>query len=74
GHHIGGYPLFTQWDPRDDNDDFAGHTTLLFQLDTDQAGGIDIMWGDMGVGNFFIEPDRLAVLDFSNVLYNWDCS
>ncbi|MCL2424249.1 MAG: DUF1963 domain-containing protein [Micrococcales bacterium] len=74
GHHIGGYPLSIQGDPRECNDDFAGHTTLLFQLDSDDATGIEILWGDMGVGNFFIQPDRLAALDFSNVLYNWECS
>ena len=74
GHCIGGYPTFTQWDPRGVYDDFAGHTTLLFQLDSDQAEGIDIMWGDMGVGHFFVEPERLAALDFSSVLYDYDCS
>jgi len=31
------------------------------------------MWGDCGVGNFFINIEDLKNLDFSDVLYNWDC-
>ncbi|ETJ18863.1 hypothetical protein Q604_UNBC18576G0001, partial [human gut metagenome] len=30
-------------------------------------------WGDGGVCNFFINKDKLKNLDFSDVLYNWDC-
>lgn len=80
GHRMGGYPAFTQDDPRYPGPGpFAGkrldrYTTLLLQLDSDEADGVAIGWGDAGVGNFFIEPERLAALDFSRVLYNWDCS
>ena len=42
---------------------------LLFQLDTVE----DIMWGDSGVGNFFIREEDLKNRDFTRVLYNWDC-
>ena len=63
-HKIGGYPHFTQTDPRGD-----GGFELLLQLDTDDW----IMWGDSGVGGFFIRPDDLARADFSHVLYSWDC-
>jgi len=45
---------------------------LLLQLDSDDS--IDLMWGDSGVGNFFIKDEDLKNLNFSNVLYNWDCS
>jgi uncharacterized protein YwqG len=38
-------------------------------MDSDQ----DIMWGDVGVGNFFIDYNDLLKKDFSKVLYNWDC-
>ena len=38
-----------------------------------ENGEYDIMWGDMGVANFFIEPNALKNLDFTNVLFNWDC-
>ncbi|MCA0296331.1 MAG: DUF1963 domain-containing protein [Actinobacteria bacterium] len=50
-----------------------GHTALL-QLDSslDDPSG-EIMWGDMGVACFLIEPERLSRCDFSNVLYTWDC-
>lgn len=71
GHRLGGYPFFTQNDPREPS--LTGHTTLLLQLDTGGAGDKEIMWGDAGVGNFFIEPERLRALDFSNVVYTWDC-
>jgi uncharacterized protein YwqG len=69
-HIIGGYPYFTQDDPRWVND-YKDYTTLLLQLDTDDTSGI--MWGDAGVGNFFIKPKDLKSLNFSDVLYNWDC-
>lgn len=66
GHKMGGYPHFTQEDARD-----SFYDVLLFQLDSDKNKGI--MWGDMGVANFFIDTEDLAALDFSDVLYNWDC-
>mgnify|MGYP002854297007 CR=1 FL=1 len=69
GTKIGGYPFFTQDDPRY-NEAYSNHTFCLLQIDSEATG---IMWGDMGVGNFFIEPERLKKLDFSNVMYNWDC-
>ena len=71
GHKIGGYPAFTQWDPREENDP---RTVLLFQLDSDYGNGITkVMWGDAGIGAFFCSPEALAARDFSDVLYNWDC-
>jgi uncharacterized protein YwqG len=66
GHKIGGYPHFTQEDPRSES-----HEVLLFQLDTDNEHGI--LWGDSGICNFFISADCLAQCDFSDVWYNWDC-
>lgn len=77
GSKLGGYAYFTQEDPRP----YAKTQLqsqqpwqLLFQMDThDEDDGVWIMWGDCGVGNFFIEPERLAVGDFSRVWYNWDC-
>jgi uncharacterized protein YwqG len=68
GHKIGGYAYFTQEDPRLYDENLKDYV-LLFQMDTDE----EIMWGDSGVGNFFIHMDDLANKDFSNVLYNWDC-
>lgn len=62
---IGGYPFFTQEDPREDDEE----DILLFQL----ASTEEIMWGDEGVGNFFISREDLENRDFSHVMYNWDC-
>ncbi len=73
GHKISGYPAFTQSDPRE-NGEFDEYGFLLFQLDSDFGGGNDkVLWGDAGVGNFFINKEKLKRLDFSDVLYNWDC-
>lgn len=72
GHRLGGYPFFTQTDPREYNEAIQDYV-LLLQIDTDDTDGIDIMWGDSGVGNFFIHPDDLKNRDFSKVVYNWDC-
>lgn len=71
GHKLGGYPMFTQWDPREgDNEDYE---VLLLQIDSFGADGREIMWGDSGVGNFFIRKEDLRNKDFSKVLYSWDC-
>ena len=71
GHKIGGYPGFTQWDPRGEGD---SHDMLLFQLDSDCHNSKDrVLWGDCGIGNFFINREKLKSCDFSDVIYNWDC-
>lgn len=73
GHKIGGYPYFTQTDPRE-YEPLQKYDYLLFQLDTDDDDrGDRVMWGDSGIGNFFISTEKLKNLDFSDVLYNWDC-
>lgn len=64
GHHLLGYPYFTQEDPRE-----GFYETLLFQMDSDDG----ILWGDAGVGNFFIDLEKLKQRDFSDVFYTWDC-
>ncbi|MFZ7890302.1 YwqG family protein [Bacillus cereus] len=71
GHKIGGYPFFTQTDPREWEEKYQQHDILLMQIDTDDS--LNIMWGDSGVANFFIRKEDLLNLDFSNVIYNWDC-
>lgn len=68
GHKLGGYAYFTQWDPREGEDPEKDYM-LLFQMDSDEY----IMWGDVGVGNFFIAASDWADKNFSRVLYNWDC-
>lgn len=70
GHKLFGHPAFTQWDPREERyGRYRRYDTLLLQIDTDK----DIMWGDSGVANFFINKEDLLNKDFSKVLYNWDC-
>ncbi|MGV0023524.1 YwqG family protein [Phormidesmis priestleyi] len=77
GHRIGGYPGFTQADPREWKEAYLDHDCLLFQLDSEQVQNancfVDLMWGDTGIANFFIKSEALKKLDFSNVLFNWDC-
>ncbi|MGG4494937.1 DUF1963 domain-containing protein [Brevibacillus reuszeri] len=68
GSRIGGYPYFTQDDPR------ASDSVLLFQLDMEgDHKDYYVSWGDSGVANFFIRQEDLVRLDFSNVEYSWDC-
>lgn len=70
-HRIGGYPYFTQDDPRMED---SPYDFLLFQLDSDFENQKDrVLWGDAGIANFFINSEKLKNLDFSDVLYNWDC-
>lgn len=74
GHWLFGYAYFTQNDPRDYMVDLQDYI-LLFQMDSDYAvgGKYEVMWGDSGVGNFFIKMEDLEKLDFSKVMYTWDC-
>lgn len=76
GHKIGGYPYFTQEDPRKYS--LSDREILLLQIDSDynpdRKPMWDIMWGDCGVANFFIKKEDLCRLDFSNVTYYWDCT
>ena len=68
GHKIGGYAYFTQSDPRDYNNNQKDEI-LLLQIDTDEQ----IMFGDSGVGNLFINPKSLKEKDFDQAWFNWDC-
>ncbi len=74
GHKIGGYPYLVQDDVRHYSPKNHENYTLLLQIDTDGNEIIDIMWGDSGIGNFFIKRSMLKKLDFSDVIYNWDCA
>ena len=64
-----GYSYFTQEDPRY-NKKYIDYDTLLLQIDSE---GEFVMWGDAGIGNFFIPKKSLIEKDFNNFLYNWDC-
>ncbi|MCH7641456.1 DUF1963 domain-containing protein [Patescibacteria group bacterium] len=75
GHKIGGFPRFTQVDPRSDQKN-KEYTKLLLQIDSEydkEKSEYKIIWGDAGVANFFIKPRDLSKLNFGDVIYNWDC-
>ena len=75
GHRIGGYPYFTQYDPRSE-DDLVKYDFLLLQIDTDDKTDRrdkGVMWGDAGVGQFFIGSEALKAMKLDDVYYNWDC-
>ncbi|MGK7873632.1 MAG: DUF1963 domain-containing protein, partial [Xenococcaceae cyanobacterium] len=76
-HKIGGYPDFVQEDPRSSSLEDEEPYILLLQIDSDTINSDtnkNIMWGDSGVCNFFIKESDLKKLDFTDVLYNWDCA
>jgi len=68
GTKCNGFPFFTQSEPRK-GDEINEYDTLLFQINS----GKEIMIGDCGVMNFFINREKLKNKDFSDVFYNWDC-
>jgi uncharacterized protein YwqG len=70
---LGGYPFFSQDDPRSSLPIEDEPYILLLQINSCGTKEIGFMWGDVGVCNFFIKRSSLERLDFSEVLYNWDC-
>jgi len=66
---LGGYPSFTQEDPRSYREPSAIGDFTLLTVDTTDG----VMWGDSGVAQFFMHEDDLRRRDFSRVRYNWDC-
>lgn len=78
---IGGYPVFSQYDPREGSlrlETFNRVLFELFDLESDEVNSwdghdYDIIWGDVGTGSFLIPADKLKECDFSAVLYNYDC-
>lgn len=70
GAKIGGYAYSTQCyvsECIDPEKDF-----LLFQIDSNIEA--PIMFGDVGVANFFIENKHLKKLKFEESWFNWDCT
>ena len=74
GHKLLGHPSFTQADYREEEAD-----VLLFQIDSawSPSGETDnhnfIIIGDAGILRFMIPKKDLQNMDFSNVIYDWDC-
>jgi uncharacterized protein YwqG len=71
GHKIGGVPRFDQNDQRPETLEEEDRYILLLQIDTDIT--INIGWGDGGAAHFFIKKLALKNLDFTEVIYEWDC-
>ena len=72
---MGGYPFFTQDDVRGwEHSEPLSNYVLLFQLASEYGDeGVELMWGDCGVGNFFNHPDDLANLRFDKAFFTFDC-
>lgn len=78
---IGGYPIFTQSDPRESDASLQNFDRVLFELKSLENEEInkygyhdyDIIWGDVGTGTFLISSENLKSCDFSSVIYNYDC-
>jgi uncharacterized protein YwqG len=68
-HHVGGYPVFSQYDFREPgkHDDYD---TCLLHLTSDDH----VQWSDVGDANIMIRAEDLARGDFSRVIFWWDCS
>jgi uncharacterized protein YwqG len=65
GHRVAGYCAFTQEDPRSPDDPMVS----LLQLDSDAS----VMWGDTGIGHWFLREDDLRSYAFSKARFYWDC-
>jgi uncharacterized protein YwqG len=77
GHKIGGYHNTVQpFDPRPEanqpESDREPYILLLFQIYEDFNQVVSINWIG-GVCHFFIQESALKNLDFSSVIYNWEC-
>lgn len=74
-----GYPDFTQDNPISYEGTLASFDTLLLRLDmatlprNKKKPTFDMMWGDAGVADIFINSEKLKALDFSEPFYTWDC-
>lgn len=64
-HKIGGYPYFIYTDSRKDSNLLKRYDTLLLQIVSDDEQGI--MWGDSGIIKFFINKEKLALCDFTDI-------
>jgi len=68
---IGGYASFVQRDPRSykPTEDWL----LLLEIQSSAPeDGVEVLWGDDGVGGLFIRREDLLKRDFSKVAYYWD--
>lgn len=67
--HSGGFPGFTQGDPRVRHPELAGHTGVWLNI----SAGPDLMVGDAGELHILLRPEDWAAGVLSNAIYDWDC-
>lgn len=68
---LGGYGRFTCGDPRTELK-ARNEWMVLLNIESGPVGREEILWGDNGVGTFFIREPDLKNLNFSAVAYYWD--
>lgn len=67
-HKIGGYPYFIHEDFRKQSLYLQHYDTLLLQIVSNDEQ--KIMWGDSGIMSFFINSEKLANRDFSDIYFH----
>jgi uncharacterized protein YwqG len=68
---VGGYSTTEQgYDPRIEA--ATQDWLVLLSIDTSADTNLNMMWGDGGVANWWIQREALAARDFSRVAYYWD--
>jgi uncharacterized protein YwqG len=72
GDKIGGYHSSSNM--IDDRKFYFGDEKTVLLLQMDGCGVYPFSWGDGGRAQFFITEKDLKKLDFSKVLYSWDCT
>ena len=68
-HHVGGHPVFTQWDFREPGH-YDDYDRVLLRLTSDEL----LRWGDTGEAAFMIRHTDLVARDFTAVAFYWDCA
>lgn len=71
-HKVGGYAQFSK-------EKYEDYSIVLLQMDSEYLEEDDqdrpwIAFADDGMCNFLIRPSDLKKLDFSHVIYTWQCS
>lgn len=67
-HKMGGYPYFIYEDFRKQSNYLQHYDTLLLQIVSNDEQ--KIMWGDSGIMSFFINAEKLANCDFSDIYFH----
>ena len=68
---FGGYPYFTDIDPKN-NRGIREYDTLLFEMMSADRNGISVEVNDEGTLSYFISKENLSMKNFSDVLFYSD--